>query len=56
MTQAARVKLTSTSLLKLGNVCGEIMTIGEKTGVKIKGPIPLPVKATERSYKEISLR
>ena len=44
MTQAARVKLTSTNLLKLGNVCGEIMTIGEKTGVKIKGPIPLPVK------------
>jgi small subunit ribosomal protein S10 len=44
MTQTARVKLTSTNLLKLGNVCGEIMIIGEKTGVKIKGPIPLPVK------------
>ena len=44
MTQAARVKLTSKNLINLGNVCGEIMTIGEKTGVKIKGPVPLPVK------------
>jgi small subunit ribosomal protein S10 len=44
MTQPARVKLTSISLPKLGQVCDEIMGIGEKTGVKVKGPIPLPVK------------
>ncbi len=44
MTQAARVKLTSTSLTKLDGVCGEIMGIGKKTGVKVKGPTPLPVK------------
>ena len=44
MTQPARVKLTSVNLSKLGDVCSEIMTIGMKTGVKIKGPIPLPVK------------
>ena len=44
MAQNARIKLTSTSLHKLGDVCEEIMGIGKKTGVKIKGPIPLPTK------------
>ncbi len=44
MTQPARVKLTSISLEKLGGVCTEIMNIGQKTGVNVKGPIPLPVK------------
>ena len=44
MAQNARIKLTSTSLLKLGGVCDEIMGIGKKTGVKVKGPTPLPVK------------
>jgi len=44
MTQPARVKLTSKNLIKLSNVCDDIMDIGKKTGVKIKGPIPLPVK------------
>ena len=43
MAQAARVKLTSINLSKLGEVCNEIMSIGKKTGVKIKGPIPLPI-------------
>ncbi|MEE2601340.1 MAG: 30S ribosomal protein S10 [Thermoproteota archaeon] len=44
MTQAARVKLVSKNLSKLTDVCDEVMSIGEKTGVKVKGPIPLPVK------------
>ena len=44
MTQPARVKLTSINLKKLSDVCTEIMKIGLKTGVKIKGPIPLPIK------------
>ncbi len=44
MTQPARVKLTSINLSKLGGVCSEIMNISKKTGVKVKGPIPLPVK------------
>ena len=35
MTQPARVKLTSKNLIKLSNVCGDIMDIGTKTGVKI---------------------
>jgi len=44
MAQTARVKLTSISLPKLDGVCTEIMGIGQKTGVKIKGPTPLPIK------------
>ena len=44
MTQSARIKLTSKSLPKIVNVCDEIMKISEKTGVKMKGPVPLPVK------------
>ena len=44
MAQSARIKLTSINLRKLDDVCVEIMNIGKKTGVKIKGPIPLPVK------------
>ena len=44
MAQPARVKLTSVSFKKLGGVCTEIMNIGKKTGIKVKGPIPLPVK------------
>ena len=44
MAQNARIKLTSTSLPKLGDVCKEILGIGKKTGVKVKGPTPLPVK------------
>ena len=44
MAKAARIKLTSTSLLKLDGVCTEIMGIGEKTRVKVKGTTPLPVK------------
>ncbi len=44
MTQSARIKLTSKSLPKIVNVCDEIMKISEKTGVKMKGPVPLPIK------------
>lgn len=44
MTQIARVKLASTNLAKLNAVCEDIMGIGRKTGVKVRGPIPLPVK------------
>ena len=44
MTQSARIKLTSTNLPDLEGVCNEIMGISKKTGVKIKGPTPLPVK------------
>ncbi len=39
-----RIKLTSTDLSKLEQVCGEIKGIALRTGTKISGPIPLPMK------------
>ncbi len=36
--------VTSTNLVKLERVCREIKDIAEKTGTKILGPVPLPVK------------
>ncbi len=44
MPQLARIKLTSTNLENLEAVCREIKGIVEKTGVRMKGPIPLPTK------------
>ncbi len=44
MVQQARIKLASTDLAKLEQMCSEIMTIGERTGVKVRGPVPLPTK------------
>lgn len=44
MPQTARIKLTSTNLINLEQVCKEIGEITEKTGIKIKGPMPLPTK------------
>lgn len=40
----ARIKLTSTSLSRLDGVCAEIMRMGQRSGVRVKGPTPLPVK------------
>jgi len=39
-----RIKLVSTSIEALNEVCSEIKEIAKRTGVKIRGPIPLPVK------------
>jgi len=44
MVRKARIRLTSTDHKKLEEVCGELKTIADKTGVKITGPIPLPTK------------
>lgn len=44
MAQEARIKLTSTNLSTLEGVCTEIEGIGEKNGIKLKGPHPLPTK------------
>lgn len=42
--QKARIKLASTDIDKLNQTCDYITDIAEKTGVPIKGPIPLPTK------------
>jgi small subunit ribosomal protein S10 len=44
MPQYARIKLTSANLLELERVAKDIRNIAEKTGVKVKGPQPLPTK------------
>ena len=42
--QKARIKLASTEIEKINSVCDHIKQIAEKTGVIVKGPIPLPTK------------
>lgn len=44
MTQYARIKLTSSNLEQLEMLAKEIKAITDKTGVKVKGPQPLPTK------------
>lgn len=44
MQSKARIKLTSTEVNKLNQTCSYITEIADKTGVSIRGPIPLPTK------------
>jgi small subunit ribosomal protein S10 len=40
----ARIKLASTDIEKINQTCDYIKSIVEKTGIEIRGPIPLPTK------------
>jgi small subunit ribosomal protein S10 len=40
----ARIKIASTDINKVNEVCNYIKDITEKTGVNMRGPIPLPTK------------
>ena len=42
--QKARIKLASIDINKVNDVWSHITDIGEKTGVEMRGPIPLPTK------------
>ncbi|MBI2148004.1 30S ribosomal protein S10 [Candidatus Woesearchaeota archaeon] len=42
--QKARIKLASTQIEKINDVCDYISGIADKTGVEMRGPIPLPTK------------
>lgn len=42
--QRARIKLVSTEIDKVNQVSDRIKDIAEKTGVSMRGPIPLPTK------------
>ncbi|HEY9703279.1 MAG TPA: 30S ribosomal protein S10 [Allocoleopsis sp.] len=42
--QKARIKLASTDINKINQTCEYIKDVASKTGVVIKGPIPLPTK------------
>jgi small subunit ribosomal protein S10 len=40
----ARIKLASTDIGKINQTCDYIKEIVEKTGIEMRGPIPLPTK------------
>ena len=42
--QKARIKLACTDIDKINDICKAITDIAEKTGVTLRGPIPLPTK------------
>jgi small subunit ribosomal protein S10 len=42
--QKARIKLASIDIDKVNQICAYIKDIADKTGVEIRGPIPLPTK------------
>ncbi|MBW3003779.1 30S ribosomal protein S10 [Candidatus Woesearchaeota archaeon] len=42
--QKARIKLASTDINKINEICSTIKDIADKTGVQMRGPIPLPTK------------
>lgn len=42
--QKARIKLASTDIDKINEICNYINGIADKTGVELRGPIPLPTK------------
>ncbi len=44
MAQRARISLSGTDTKKVDEICGQIKQISERTGVELKGPIPLPTK------------
>ncbi|MBN2420967.1 30S ribosomal protein S10 [Candidatus Woesearchaeota archaeon] len=44
MAQTARIKIASTDIGKINTVCDYIKDISTKTGVAMRGPIPLPTK------------
>ena len=42
--QKARIKIASSNINRVNEVCNYIKDIAEKTGVEMRGPIPLPTK------------
>jgi len=44
MAQRARISLSGTDPKKVDSVCSQIKAIAQRTGVAIRGPIPLPTK------------
>ena len=44
MAQVARITLTGTDAGKVDEVCQQIKRIAERTGIRMRGPIPLPTK------------
>ena len=51
MVQRARIKLASTDIEKINQICNDIKDIAQKTGVDLRGPIPLPTKKLKVSTR-----
>jgi small subunit ribosomal protein S10 len=52
MVNKARIRLSGTNPQGLDSICGEITKIADKTGVKLRGPIPLPTKKLDVSTRK----
>jgi small subunit ribosomal protein S10 len=39
-----RIKLNSTDIKMLNNICNSIQNLAQKAGIPISGPVPLPTK------------
>lgn len=48
----ARIKLESQDCAALDEVCGQIRSIANKSGVQMRGPIPLPTKKLNISTRK----
>lgn len=48
----ARIKLASADIAKVNQVCEYIRDISEKTGVDMRGPIPLPTKRLQLTTRK----
>ncbi|MDX1611255.1 MAG: 30S ribosomal protein S10, partial [Candidatus Thermoplasmatota archaeon] len=44
MAHQARIQLAGIDPNTLEQVCGQIKTIAERTGVALRGPVPLPTR------------
>ncbi len=44
MTSKVRIRLWSTNVQHLTEVAEQLVSIAKKAGVKVRGPVPLPVK------------
>ena len=50
--QKARIKLASTDINKINDTCAYIKDIASKTGVVMRGPIPLPTKTLKLTTRK----
>ncbi len=53
--QKARIKLASVDIDKINQTCEYIKEIAEKTGVDMRGPIPLPTKRLKSQQEKALL-
>lgn len=44
MVHCARIKLASIDISKINKICNDIKEIVKKTGIDLRGPVPLPTK------------